>query len=75
MAPRLLPVEGGGDPLRWFNIALVGWIILIIALAVAAHLMGVSTVWIGVGALALIGIAVIMSVNKSEKSEPPPPRA
>ncbi|MBW3563757.1 MAG: hypothetical protein KY459_03435 [Acidobacteria bacterium] len=60
--------------MRWFNISLVGWIILIIAIAVAAHLMGAPPVWIGVGALALIGIAVIMSVNKSEKSGPSPPR-
>lgn len=52
--------------MRWFNISLVGWIILIIAIAVAANLMGAPTVWIGVGALALIGIAVIMSVNKTE---------
>lgn len=51
--------------MRWFNIALVGWILLIIALAVAAHLLGAPIVWIGIGALALIGVAVIMSANRS----------
>ncbi|MBW3670930.1 MAG: hypothetical protein KY432_04580 [Acidobacteria bacterium] len=51
--------------MRWFNIALVGWILLIVALAVAAHLMGAPPIWIGIGALALIGMAVIMSANRS----------
>lgn len=55
--------------MRWFNIALVGWILLIVALGIGAHLLGAPPIWIGVGALALIGIAVIMSASSS--SQPP----
>jgi len=32
-----------------------GWLILIIVLAVAAHKLGAEPVWIGIGALALVG--------------------
>jgi hypothetical protein len=45
---------------------LVGWIILIVALAIAAHLLGAQTIWIAIGALALIGIGIIVSVSKSK---------
>jgi hypothetical protein len=50
---------------HWFNIALIGWIILIIAIAIAAYLLGAPPVWIGVGVLALIGLAVISAVGRS----------
>jgi hypothetical protein len=48
---------------EWFNVSLVGWIILIIAVAIAAHLLGAPTVWIAVGTLFLIGIGVIVSAS------------
>jgi hypothetical protein len=51
---------------NWFNLSLVGWIILIIALAIAAHIKGMSDVWIAIFALALLGIGIIVSVAKSK---------
>ena len=62
----LLPDPGGGNEVNWFNLALLGWIILIIAVAIAAYMLHVPRVWIGIGALALLGIAVITSVSKSK---------
>ena len=53
-------------PLNWFNLSLVGWIVLIIALGIAAYLVGAPPVWIAVGALALIGIGIIFSVKGSK---------
>lgn len=53
--------------MNWFNLALVGWIILIIAIAIAAYMLHVPRVWIGIGALALLGIAIITSVSKSKQ--------
>ncbi|MGA7617038.1 MAG: hypothetical protein WBX15_17850 [Thermoanaerobaculia bacterium] len=50
--------------MQWFNLSLVGWILLVVALAIAAHLLGASPIWIGVGALALIGIGVIVSASR-----------
>lgn len=51
---------------NWFNLSLVGWIILIIALAIAAHMKGMSDVWIAIFALALLGVGIIVSVAKSK---------
>ena len=62
--------------MNWFSLALVGWVLLIIALAIGAYLLGVPPVWIGVGALGLIGFAVIVSAKNSSRttSQGPPPR-
>jgi len=51
---------------NWFNLSIVGWIIVIIALAIAAYMMHAPTVWIAVGALALLGVGIIASVAKSK---------
>jgi hypothetical protein len=51
---------------NWFNLALVGWIILIAAVAIAAYMLKAPPVWIAIGCLALLGIAVITSVSKSK---------
>ena len=52
--------------MNWFNLAIVGWIILIAALAIAAYMLHAPVVWIAIGALALLGIGVIASVGKSK---------
>jgi len=51
---------------NWFNLSLVGWFIVIVALAIAAYMMHAPPVWIGIGALALLGVGVIASVAKSK---------
>jgi hypothetical protein len=50
---------------NWFNLSLVGWIVLIIALAIAAHVLHAPTIWIAIGSLALVGIAIIASVKRA----------
>jgi len=51
---------------NWFNLSFLGWVILIAAIAIAAYMMHVPTLWIAIGALALIGIGIITSVAKSK---------
>jgi len=53
-------------PVNWFNLSIVGWIIVIIALAIAAYMMHMQAIWIAIGALALLGIGIIASVAKSK---------
>lgn len=48
---------------NWFPFA--GWVVLTIVLAIAAHRLGAEPVWIGIGALALLGIGIIASVRPS----------
>ncbi|MFN2443129.1 MAG: hypothetical protein ABR517_10645 [Thermoanaerobaculia bacterium] len=52
--------------MNWFNLSLVGWVVLIIAIGIAAYLLGAPPVWIAVGALALIGLGIIASVKSSK---------
>jgi len=51
---------------NWFNLSIVGWIIVIIAVAIAAYMMHAPMIWIAIGALALLGIGIIASVGKSK---------
>lgn len=52
--------------MNWFNLSFIGWVIVIIALAIAAYMLRAPLVWIGIGSLALLGIGIIMSVSKSK---------
>ncbi|HUF17410.1 MAG TPA: hypothetical protein VMS12_05125 [Thermoanaerobaculia bacterium] len=57
--------------MKWFNVALVGWIILVVAVAIAMFTLGVDQIWIIVGALALIGVGVIVSANRNQPPREP----
>ncbi|HEX9986488.1 MAG TPA: hypothetical protein VGF69_24735 [Thermoanaerobaculia bacterium] len=52
--------------MNWFNLSFIGWVILIIALAIAAYMLKAPPVWIGIGALALLGVGIIVSVSHSK---------
>ncbi len=63
-----------------FGTYLVGFIVLIIGLAIGASLLGVPTVWIAVGVIVLIGIGIISASSRTpdtrgtrEPRDPPPP--
>ena len=52
--------------MNWFNLSVLGWAILIAALAITAYLLHVPTLWIAIATLALLGIGIISSVAKSK---------
>ena len=52
--------------MNWFNLSVLGWVILIAALAIAAYLMHAKPLYIAIGCLALLGIGIIMSVSKAK---------
>ncbi len=54
-----------------FFIYIVGYIILIVGLALAAHMIGLSSTWIGIGVIVLIGIGVITGVSRTRRPDPP----
>ena len=54
-----------------FGIYIAGYIILIIGLAIGAHLLHAPPQWIGVGVLCLIGIAIIHGVTTTRHKDPP----
>jgi hypothetical protein len=54
-----------------FGIYVIGFIIVIVGLALAAHLLGVSSTWIGIGIIVLVGIAILSGVSKTKRPDPP----
>ena len=54
-----------------FSTYLIGYIIFVIGLAVAAVLLNVPPMWVGVGVVILIGIGIMMA-TRGEKSKDPP---
>ena len=60
-----------------FGTYLLGFIILVIGLAVGASLLGVPTMWIVVGVVVLLGGAIIAATQRTKPRDPPaaPPRA
>jgi urea transporter len=64
-----------------FGIYLIGFIILVIGLALGAHLAHVPSMWIAVGVICLLGIGILSAVKKTQGrtrpgggAPPSPPR-
>jgi peptidoglycan/LPS O-acetylase OafA/YrhL len=54
-----------------FSTYLIGYIIFVIGLALAAFYLNVPPIWIGIGFVVLVGIGILMA-TKSEKPRDPP---
>ena len=54
-----------------FGTYLIGFIVLIVGLAIAAYLLGVPTQWIAVGVNVLIGIGVLTGTSRTKTKDPP----
>ena len=54
-----------------FGIYLAGYIILIVGLALGANLLSVPMNWIAVGAVCLVGIAILHGVTVTRQKDPP----
>lgn len=52
-----------------FGIYLLGFMILIVGLALAAHLMRVPAQWIGVGAICLAGLGILLGVTSTKQKD------
>jgi positive regulator of sigma E activity len=54
-----------------FSTYIVGFIILVVGLALAAYLLDVPSMWIAVGVIVLIGIGVLMATSRTKPRDPP----
>jgi hypothetical protein len=54
-----------------FSTYLIGFIVLIIGLAVAAYLVGVPSMWIAVGVIVMIGIGILSATSRTKTKDPP----
>ena len=53
-----------------FSTYLIGYIILIIGLAIAAFLLGAPSIWIVVGTIVLIGSGIVMATTRTKPKDP-----
>jgi heme/copper-type cytochrome/quinol oxidase subunit 4 len=58
------------QPMSSFSTYLIGFIVLIIGLAVAAILLGVSPTWVVVGCIVLIGIGILTGTTRTKPKDP-----
>jgi hypothetical protein len=49
-----------------FQTYLVGFIVLVVGLAIAAYLLGAPPVWIGIGLIILIGLGIMAASNRDD---------
>jgi hypothetical protein len=54
-----------------FATYVIGFIILVVGLAIAAYLLDVPTVWILVGIIVALGIGVITATSRTKMKDPP----
>jgi len=53
-----------------FGLYMVGFIVLIIGLALGAHLMHMPPRWIGVGVIVLLGLGILLGVTSTRRPDP-----
>lgn len=54
-----------------FGIYIIGFLIFVIGLAIAAYLLGAPPLWIGVGVVILIGLGILTGVSRTRRPDPP----
>jgi hypothetical protein len=56
-----------------FGTYLLGFFIVTVGLAIAAYLLNVPTMWIGVGVIILLGLGILMATTRGKMKDPPAP--
>ena len=55
-----------------FGTYLVGYLLVIVGLAIGAYLLNVPSTWIGVGVVVMIGLGILMATTRTRPKDPPP---
>ncbi|AHG90067.1 hypothetical protein J421_2530 [Gemmatirosa kalamazoonensis] len=55
-----------------FGTYLIGYLLVIVGLAIGAYLLNVPTTWIGVGVVVLIGLGILTATTRTRPKDPPP---
>ena len=54
-----------------FGAYLLGFIVLIVGLAIGAYFLNVPTIWIAVGVIVLVGIGILRATTHGKMKDPP----
>jgi positive regulator of sigma E activity len=52
-----------------FAIYVIGFVILIVGLSLAANMLGVPSVWIGIGIIVLVGVGILSGVSRTRNRD------
>ena len=55
-----------------FGTYLVGYLLVIVGLAIGAYLLNVPRTWIAVGVIVLIGLGIVTATTRTRPKDPPP---
>ena len=56
-----------------FTTYVIGFVILVVGLAMAAYLLDIPAMWIAVGVIVALGIGVITATSRTKMKDPPAP--
>lgn len=56
-----------------FSTYVIGFVVLIVGLALAAYLLNVPAQWIVVGVVVLVGFAIVMATTRTKTKDPQVP--
>ena len=56
-----------------FTTYVIGFVILVVGLAMAAFLLDIPAMWIAVGVVVALGIGVITATSRTKMKDPPSP--
>jgi uncharacterized membrane protein YiaA len=54
-----------------FATYVIGFVILVLGLAIAAYLLNVPSMWIAVGVIVALGIGVVTATSRTKMKDPP----
>lgn len=54
-----------------FSTYIVGFVVLIIGLAIGAYLLNVPPTWIAVGVIIFLGIGILSASSRTKQKDPP----
>ena len=65
------PLIARSGSMSSFATYVIGFVILIVGLAIAAFLLDVPPLWIAVGVIVALGIGVVTATSKTKMKDPP----
>ena len=54
-----------------FTTYIIGFVILVVGLALAAYMLDIPSMWIAVGVVVALGIGVITATSRTKMKDPP----
>jgi hypothetical protein len=50
---------------------MIGFVVLVLGLAIAAYLVNLPPMWIAVGVIVLVGLGILMATSRTKPKDPP----